>query len=433
MLEDGEATVIGQPMSLRKVVLPENVSYKGKTYKVTSVIEYAFFYCLSLTSITIPDSITSIGESAFCNELKAGAFAIYCEASSKPSGWDDNWNSVDCPIVWDCNNNEIADDGNIYYVSEDNISYALKDGKAVVVGQAVNLIGEVVLPASITYNGNTYNVTSIGTNAFTVCYALTSITIPDSVTSIGNQAFYNCRSLTSITIPDSVTSIGSFVFTGCSSLESIVVEEGNTIYHSEGNCLIETDSKTIIAGCKNSIIPSDGSVTGIGDNAFDGCSSLTSITIPDSVTSIGRSAFFGCSSLTSITIPNSVTSIGDWAFINCTLLTSITIGGSVTSIGDSAFHSCSSLESITIPDSVTSIGDNAFAYCRSLESITIPDSITSIGDKAFAYCRSLESITFQGSMEQWIAIDKDMEWNLSTGSYTVICTDGVLNKNGDQI
>ena len=128
--------------------------------------------------------------------------------------------------------------------------------------------------------------------------------------------------------------------------------------------MIETDSKTLIVGCKNSVIPSDGSVTRIGDYAFARCNSLTSIVIPEGVTSIGKYAFWYCSSLTSITIPDSVTSIGDWAFLNCTLLT---------------------------------------------------------------------SITFQGSMEQWIAIDKDTEWNLSTGSYTVTCTDGVLDKNGDQL
>ena len=233
---------------------------------------------------------------------------------------------------------------------------------------------EVVLPDSLS---------SIGYCTFLGCFSLESITIPDGVTSIGAGAFSYCIGLESITVPDSVTAIGYEVFSACDSLTSIKVNEGNSVYHSEGNCLIETKSKTLIAGCKTSVIPSDGSVTSIGDDAFSDCNSLTSITIPDSVTSIGYAAFIDCSSLTSITIPDSVTFIGDGAFYGCSSLTSVTIGNSVTFIGDAAFLLCDSLTSITIPDSVTSIGDWAFSDCSSLTSITIPDSVTSIGYGAF--------------------------------------------------
>ena len=193
---------------------------------------------------------------------------------------------------------------------------------------------------------NDGSVTSIEGGAFSDSSGLTNITIPDSVTSIGRCAFFGCSGLTSITIPNSVTSIGYRAFSDCSGLTSIIVEPGNSMYHSEGNCLIETASKTLIAGCKNSVIPNDGSVTSIGDYTFSGCSGLTSITIPDSVTSIGRSAFSGCSGLTSITIPNRVRSIGDWAFSGCRSLTSITISDSVTSIGDWVFYGCENLKNI---------------------------------------------------------------------------------------
>ncbi len=195
--------------------------------------------------------------------------------------------------------------------------------------------GDIVIPATVDYEGVVCNVTSIGDDAFSGC-SLTSIDIPNSVTSIGQTAFMDCSGLTSITIPNSVTSIGGY--------------------------------------------------------AFCGCSGLTSITIPNSVTSIVESAFQNCTSLTSITIPNSVTSIGNIAFLNCSGLTSVTIPNSVTSIEGSAFSGCSGLTSITIPNSVTSIGWYAFSGCSGLTSITIGSGVTDIGEKAFASCSELTDV-----------------------------------------
>ena len=227
------------------------------------------------------------------------------------------------------------------------------------------------------------DVTSIGYEAFYYCTGLTSITIPNSVKSIGYEAFSGCTGLTSITIPNSVTDIVYGAFSGCDGLTSIIVESGNTIYDSRNNCnaIIETATNTLIQGCNTTVIPN--SVTSIEDEAFKGCTGLTSITIPNSVTSIGDYAFNGCTGLTSITIGNSVTRIGGWAFMDCMGLTSITIPNSVTDIGYRAFAGCTGLTSITIPNSVTSIGDGAFVGCNNLKSVSInSDSIVSVNRKS---------------------------------------------------
>ena len=176
--------------------------------------------------------------------------------------------------------------------------------------------GDVVIPSSVTNNGTTYSVTSIGDYAFSYCSSLTSVTIPNSVISIGEGAFYGCSSLTSITIPNSVTLIGG--------------------------------------------------------GAFAWCSSLTSVTIPNSVTSIGNSAFAYCSGLTSVTLPNSVTLIGGGAFAWCSGLTSVTIGNSVTSIGGAAFYGCNGLTSI-ISNAVVppALGNKVFPNPNSC-NVTVP-------------------------------------------------------------
>ena len=261
--------------------------------------------------------------------------------------------------------------------------------------------GDVIIPASITVDGQNYAVTSIGDYAFDGCPGLTSITIPNSVTRIGDFAFYGCTGLTSITIPNSVTSIGIYAFSECTGLTSITIPN---------------------------------SVNSIGGAAFWGCTGLTSITIPNSVTSIGIGAFYNCTGLTSITIPNSVTSIGERVFYNCTGLTKITIPNSVTSIGDYAFFGCTGLTSIIIPNSVTNIARNVFGKCKSLSGIlvdkdnesyssvddvlfnknkselicypfgkpdseyNIPNSVTSIGDYAFFGCTGLTKITIPNSV-----------------------------------
>ena len=221
---------------------------------------------------------------------------------------------------------------------------------------------------------------------------ITKIEIPNSVTSIGNEAFAYCSGLTSIEIPNSVTSIGRSAFNGCAMLTSITVDKNNAVYDSRDNCnaIIETATNTLIAGCKNTKIPN--SVTAIGNNAFSQCTGLTSIEMPNSVTSIGNYAFSQCTGLTSIEMPNSVTSIGNNAFSECTGLTSIEMPNSVTSIGINAFFHCTGLTSIEIPNSVTSIGGFVFQGCTGLTSIEMPSGVTSIGQGVSAACGGLISI-----------------------------------------
>ena len=148
--------------------------------------------------------------------------------------------------------------------TEGYYTYEIDEGKAIITNVDENISGDVTIPSTL----GGYPVTKIEAYAFDSCIGLTSITIPNSVIEIDNWAFYYCSGIASITIPDSVTEIGCTAFSDCAGLESISVSSGNTKYHSSGNCLIETATKTLVSGCKNSVIPSDGSVTNIGDYAF---------------------------------------------------------------------------------------------------------------------------------------------------------------------
>jgi fibronectin type 3 domain-containing protein len=447
--------------SLTSITIPDSV---------TSIGNSAFAYCKSLTSITIPASVISIGDSAFISCSSLTSITIPDSVTSIGNSAFDNCKSLASITIPD----SVTSIGNYAF---DNC----KSLASITIPDSVTSIGNSAFAyckslASITIPAS---VTSIGDRAFYRCYSLINITIPDTVTSIGDRAFANCYSLKSITIPTSVVSISSGAFTDSGIIYAIILsadteivddafgDDVNFIYayqhnFNKGDVIAPTDTSigytiytcsdcdltyhsdyvnqinvcyvshygtvTITGLADNSItdlvIPGtiDGlpvtsiggyafegctglisitipdSVTSIGDGAFEDCYSLKSITIPDTVTSIGHGVFIYCTSLTNITIPNSVTSIGNSAFAWCTSLTSIIMPESVTNIGDLAFEDCTSLTNITIPETVTSIGDSAFYKCKSLASITIPDSVTSIGDYAFAWCTSLTDITIPESV-----------------------------------
>ena len=300
--------------SLRSVTIPnsvttiesyafsncENLSFITIPNSVTTIGENAFSYCKNLSFITIPNSVTTIGSYAFsdCASLRK----IYCEAESQPEGWNSNWNDgqpTNLKIMWGYVESGIYNNFKYDVYINKGIKYA-------VITKYNEVEQKIEIPSLI----NGLSVTTIGAGAFYNCYNLSFITIPNSVTTIGNNAFDGCTHLTSVTIPNSVTIIGSYAFRNCTSLTSVTIPN---------------------------------SVTTIGNNAFDGCTHLTSVTIPNSVTIIGSYAFRNCTSLTSVTIPNSVTTIESYAFKRCTSLTNVTIPSSVTTIGSDAFYNCGSL------------------------------------------------------------------------------------------
>ena len=401
--EGEEKILVGYSGTETDLILP---SY------ITKINKYAFYNCSNLTSVVIGGSVTSIGDYAFddCYKL-VEVVNKSSHITVKKGNFSNGYVGYFALSVSNC------DDSYVRKISNDNGYIVYTEGEEKILLGYNGTESDLILPSYITqiYNRAFYgceslisvvipdSVNYIGGSAFYSCNNLTSVVIGKSVTSIGNSAFYGCNNLTSVVIPDSVTSIGAYAFYGCSSLTSVVIPDSVTYI-----------GDSAFYSCYNLtsvVIPN--SVTYIGDSAFYGCyrlqyneedelcylgnnsnpylylaavanQGITTVNINANCKHIASSVFYGCSSLTSVVIPDSVTSISSVMFRNCTSLTSVKMGASVTSIGDSAFMGCSSLTSIEIPNSVISIGHNVFLDCSNLIEITLP-FIGSDADDEFGY------------------------------------------------
>ena len=340
LISEGEYTVSGiGTCTDTEILIP--TTYNG--LPVVSVEASAFLNNTAITSVVLPDSITSIGENAFngCESLTSVTFGKNSQLSSIGPG-------------------------------AFNYCYSLES---------------ITIPES---------VTNIGSDAFIYCYGLRSVTFGENsqLTSIGDGAFYNCTNLVNVSLPDSLTSISFNTFYGCTNLQTY--DDGTASYlgNSENHylVLVSVISKEITS------FTIDDKTKFIWNGAFNGCRSLERVDIPDSILGIGHHAFQDCNSLTAIKIPYGITTIEDGTFFCCTNMQTITIPETVTSIGQSAFEGCNNLKSISIPNSVTSIGNKAFYECKKLENIIIPDGVTFIRFDTFNGCESLEWVSLPESV-----------------------------------
>ena len=348
-----------------------------------------------------------------------------------------------------------------YDFVKDGIYYSINGSNVSVVnnGSFNTYSGNVIIPATVTNEGTTYNVVSIGYQSFKDCTDLTTISLPEGIVYLMNEAFMNCSSLTSITLPSTLSTIYNNVFVGCNSLSTIYCNQPTarststnnfdastyssaTLYVPKGSLssyqstapwssfsnIMEstkfvaggiyyniTSSSTVEVTYKDTnfnsysgsiVIPPTVqfggvtyTVTGIGNFAFRESPDLTSVTIPSTVITIGKAAFYLCSSLTSLTLPNSVQTINDQAFREAGL-TQITLSNHLTRIGYGTFFKCNALQNITLPNSLTSMGRMCFQDSESLTSVTLGSGLAVIPAQCFTFCENLSNINFPSTLSK---------------------------------
>ena len=408
--------VFNNNAGLTSITIPENVTSIGSqafngcnnlvtvefraNSQLTSIGERAFYNCSSLTSITIPEGVTSIGSSTFYGCRNLTSVVIPASVTNIETSAFTGCSSL-TSIEVDPANTTYSSDNGVLFNKDKTTLLLCPNGK----------LGTYIIPV---------NTEGIDDNAFYGCAGLTSITIGENVTSIGNSAFYNCTALTEINYnATNANDLTSSVFSnaGQDGAETTVNVGANVT--KLPNYIFSSSNITTVKFAE------DGQLTSIGERAFSSCSSLTSITIPENVTSIGSSAFSNCTALTEINynatnandltssvfsnagqdgaettvnVGANVTKLPNYIFSSSNITTvKFAEDGQLTSIGERAFSSCSSLTSITIPENVTSIGERAFSSCSSLTSITIPENVTSIGSSAFSNCTALTEINYNAT------------------------------------
>ncbi|MCR5608444.1 MAG: leucine-rich repeat protein [Lachnospiraceae bacterium] len=415
-INEDEVTITGYNNSSESVVIPATIEGKNVAY----INSNAFYECIRIKSITLPEGIKTIGSNAFynCKSLKSVTFPSTLTSIGNYAFYNTLIETIDIPkSVTSIDNYAIRYNKKLtaINVAEDNEVYSSVDG--VLYNKAHTSI--ISYPAAKKKVTIAEGVTSIDYNAFSET-EVEDITFPQTLESIAYSAFYNCVNIKNINLPKSVNNIEQFAFSNCYNLESITVDSENEIFISYEGVLYKKDlseivcvpkrktSVKLIEGLKSisyasfsgtdiSEIIFPTSIETIGNNAFSNCSKLKSIVLPEGITSIGSSAFYA-SAIESIKLPSTLTQIQEEAFENCKNLKTIEIPDSVTSIGTRAFEYCYALESVKLSANINSISEGCFYNCTALKKITIPAGVTSIDRYAFYGCNNLKEVVLPNTL-----------------------------------